>query len=69
MVSAWPSFNAPVHRSAFTQEWKENNKITSITWPAQSSDINIIENIICKHMKGHKIAHTKESVTLKRAII
>jgi len=37
--------NAPVHRSAFTQEWKEKNGIRNITWPAQSPDINIIENI------------------------
>ena len=34
--------NAPVHWSSFTQEWKEK---INITWPAQSPDINIVENI------------------------
>jgi len=36
--------NAPVHRSLITRQWKTENSIPSITWPAQSPDINVIEN-------------------------
>jgi len=37
--------NAPVHRSIFTHQWKSENGLSSVTWPAQSPDINIIENV------------------------
>ena len=37
--------NAPVHKARSTVEYKLRNKIKSLSWPAQSSDINIIENI------------------------
>ena len=37
--------NAPVHRSKLATNWKTENKINGMTWPAQSSDLNIIENI------------------------
>ena len=37
--------NAPVHRARCTVEYKLRNKIKSLSWPAQSPDINIIENI------------------------
>lgn len=40
--------NAPVHKARITCEYKVNNNIPSITWPAQSPDINITENIWLK---------------------
>ena len=37
--------NCPVHRSAATTAWKEHQAIETLTWPSQSPDINIIENV------------------------
>ena len=37
--------NAPVHRARSTQEFIHRNGITTMSWPAHSPDINIIENI------------------------
>jgi len=53
--------NVPVHRSAFTQEWKEGNNKTNITWLAESPDINNIKNI-WKLIKLHvqkEVSHIK----------
>jgi len=36
---------APVHRSAAASEWRIANEIPGLTWPAQSPDLNPIENI------------------------
>lgn len=37
--------NAPVHRAHIVNTYKETNNITSTEWPAQSPDLNIIENV------------------------
>ena len=37
--------NAPVHASRETERWKQENNIKRVTWPYQSSDHNIIENM------------------------
>ena len=37
--------NAPVHRAHTVKNYKDQNEVTSIEWPAQSPDLNIIENI------------------------
>jgi hypothetical protein len=37
--------NAPVHRARSTVTYKIQNRIPSLTWPAQSPDLNTIENL------------------------
>lgn len=37
--------NAPVHRSRSTQDFIHRNGITTMSWSAQSPNINIIENL------------------------
>ena len=37
--------NAPVHRANAVKLFKQNNRINGTDWPAQSPDLNIIENI------------------------
>ena len=38
--------NAPPHASRQTKLWKETNKIPMLSWPAQSPDLIIIENVL-----------------------
>lgn len=37
--------NAPVHRARVVTTWKKTNKIKFLDWPAQSPDLNPIENV------------------------
>ena len=37
--------NASVHRARAVENHKHENEIISITWPAHSPDLNIIENM------------------------
>ena len=37
--------NAPCHRSRVVEEWKRQNELTQINWPAQSPEKFPIENV------------------------
>ena len=37
--------NAPCHKAAIANRWKEENHIMVLPWPAQSPDLNPIENL------------------------
>ena len=37
--------NDPKHTAKFTKESFENNGISTLNWPSQSSDLNPIENL------------------------
>ena len=37
--------NAPYHRSRVDEEWKRQNQLTQLIWPAQSPDLTPIENV------------------------
>src|SRR5579871_3202526 len=37
--------NDPKHTSGKVQEWKDNNDINKISWPSQSPDLNLMENV------------------------
>lgn len=40
--------NAPVHRANLVEEYITNNKMSTTSWPSQSPDLYINENIWLK---------------------
>ena len=47
--------NAPVHHARVVERYKHQNNIRGMIWPAQSPDINIIEN--CGHLVKRDVLH------------
>ncbi len=37
--------NAPIHTANIAKKWRRDNNITNLPWPAQSPDMNPIENL------------------------
>ena len=65
--------NCPVHVSRETSRWKEDNQIQTLPWPAQSPDLNIIENIwrllkIKLQNQLHRIKNADDLVRIVREI-
>jgi transposase len=49
--------NAPCHTARIVKEWKEENFINILPWPAQSPDLNPIENLwseLERNVRSHK---------------
>jgi len=57
--------NAPCHRTKLVTKWKSQKNFRTLNWPAQSPDLNLIENI------WHKVALEvlKRHPTNKRELI
>jgi transposase len=60
--------NDPKHMSKKAQKWRKENQVKRISWPAQSPDLNPIENVwsvLKANVSNYKPSSTKE---LKRII-
>lgn len=62
--------NCPVHQSRQTVAWKDENNIDTLTWPSQSPDINIIENVwrTIKIRLEHRLHEIKNRQDLIRVV-
>lgn len=55
--------NAPAHRALNVKSWKSDMNMNFMDWPAQSPDLNIIENVwglLKKRLKGRKFESEDE---------
>jgi transposase len=56
--------NASAHRSQVVNRWKEENMIVTLPWPAQSPDLNPIENIwaeLERKIRNYKVKPKNQS--------
>ena len=61
--------NAPYHKSVFSMNWFNKNKINVLDWPAVSPDFNVIENlcdILDKKLVNHRLNNVYD---LQQAIL
>jgi transposase len=60
--------NAPAHRAHTVVEFLENSQVETLPWPAQSPDLNIIENI-WGFMKAKLRAHYSNEAELRAHVL
>ena len=58
--------NAPVHRARSVMTYMAENRVNTTTWPAQSPDLNIIENVWL-HIK-RELQNVSEHITSKQQL-
>ena len=62
--------NAPCHDSVRANLWKEENNINTLPWPAQSPDLNIIENVwkMLNIQVQQRVSEIRNAQDLKRIV-
>ena len=62
--------NAHKHRVRDVENYKARNNVHSISWPAQSPDLNIIENVYLKLKRGlqHRVENARPAAEHSHAI-